>query len=66
MAYDPSLVDPMRKELTDLGVLEMHTADEVDSVLGKAEGTTLVIVNSVCGCAAANARPGVALALQHP
>lgn len=65
MAYDPSLVEPMRKELTDLGVLEMHTADEVDSVLGKSEGTTLVIVNSVCGCAAANARPGVALAMQY-
>jgi putative YphP/YqiW family bacilliredoxin len=64
--YDPALVDPMRRELTDLGVEEMRTATEVDAVLGKKEGTILVVVNSVCGCAAANARPGVALALKHP
>ncbi|SVB95463.1 uncharacterized protein METZ01_LOCUS248317, partial [marine metagenome] len=55
MPYDPSLVEPMRKELTNLGVEEMRTAGEVDVALGKVEGTTLVVVNSVCGCAAANA-----------
>lgn len=65
MPYDPALVAPMREELTRLGVEEMRTAQEVDAVLGKKEGTVLVVVNSVCGCAAANARPGVALALQH-
>lgn len=65
MPYDPMLVAPMRKELTDLGIQEMKTIAEVDAVLGKKEGTVLVVVNSVCGCAAANARPGVALALQH-
>ena len=65
MPYDPKLVQPMREELTCLGVQELRTAEEVDEVLGDSRGTTLVIVNSVCGCAAANARPAVALALQH-
>ncbi|MEE2710322.1 MAG: BrxA/BrxB family bacilliredoxin [Gemmatimonadota bacterium] len=65
MPYDPSLVEPLRKELTNLGVEEMRTAGEVDAALGKAEGTTLVVVNSVCGCAASNARPGVAIAIRH-
>lgn len=63
--YDANLVQPMREELTRLGVLELRTADEVDEILGRGEGTTLVVVNSVCGCAAANARPAVGLALQH-
>ena len=65
MPYDERLVQPMREELTRLGVRELRTAEEVDEVLGRREGTTLVIVNSVCGCAAANARPAVALALEH-
>lgn len=65
MPYDPALVQPMRDELTALGVVELSTAEEVDTVLGSAEGTTMVVVNSVCGCAAANARPAVALALRH-
>ncbi len=65
MPYDQSLVEPMRRELTDLGVVEMRTPDEVDAILTKAEGTTLVIVNSVCGCAASNARPAVAFALNN-
>ncbi|HET6228644.1 MAG TPA: BrxA/BrxB family bacilliredoxin [Longimicrobiaceae bacterium] len=64
MPYDERLVAPMRQELTRLGVREMRTADEVDEVLGQADGTTLVVVNSVCGCAARNARPAVAQALQ--
>ncbi len=55
----------MREELTRLGVRELRTAEEVDEVLGRREGATMVVVNSVCGCAAAKARPAVALALQH-
>lgn len=63
--YDERLVAPMRRELTELGVEEMRTADEVDSKLKGAKGTALVVVNSVCGCAARMARPAVAKALQH-
>lgn len=55
----------MRRELTDLGVEEMRTAEEVDSKLKDAKGTALVVVNSVCGCAARMARPAVAKALQN-
>ena len=65
MPYDPNLVRPMREELTRIGVKELRTADDVDKVLAAAEGTTLVVVNSVCGCAAGNARPAVAMALRH-
>ena len=65
MMYDERLVAPMRQELTRLGVEEMRTAEEVDAKLKDAPGTTLVIVNSVCGCSARNARPAVARALQH-
>lgn len=63
--YDERFVTPMRQELTRLGVEEMRTAEEVDARLGNAEGTTLVVVNSVCGCAARNARPAVAKAILH-
>lgn len=63
--YDERLVAPMRAELTRLGVEELRTADAVDAKLKNAQGTTLVVVNSVCGCAARNARPAVAKALQH-
>lgn len=63
--YDERFVTPMRQELTQLGVEEMRTADEVDARLKASKGTTLVVVNSVCGCAARNARPAVASALQH-
>ncbi|HEX5437945.1 MAG TPA: BrxA/BrxB family bacilliredoxin [Gemmatimonadaceae bacterium] len=66
MPYDERFVTPMRQELTRLGVEEMRTPDEVDRKLDGAEGTTLVVVNSICGCAARNARPAVALALRHP
>ena len=65
MPYDPVVVQPMRDELTTLGLRELRTAEEVDEILGSAEGTTMVVVNSVCGCAAGNARPAVALALRH-
>jgi putative YphP/YqiW family bacilliredoxin len=63
--YDERFVTPMRQELTQLGVEEMRTAQEVDAKLKDSKGTTLVVVNSVCGCAARNARPAVARALQH-
>ena len=59
--YSEELCDPMRKDLTDYGFVEMKTANEVDEKLSKKEGTLLVLVNSVCGCAAANARPAVKL-----
>ncbi len=63
--YDERFVTPMRQELTKLGVEEMRTPAEVDAKLMHAKGTTLVVVNSVCGCAARNARPAVASALEH-
>ena len=63
--YDPTLVQPMRDELTRLGFEELRTPEDVDAVLGKERDTTLVVVNSVCGCAARNARPAAALALRN-
>ena len=63
--YDEMIVTPMRKELTQLGVQETKTAAAVDAVLGEKKGTVLLVVNSVCGCAAGNARPAVAMALEH-
>jgi putative YphP/YqiW family bacilliredoxin len=65
MMYDERFVTPMRQELTRLGVEEMRTAAEVDAKLKDVSGTTLVVVNSICGCAARNARPAVASALRH-
>ena len=65
MMYDERLLTPMREELTRLGLEELRTADAVDAALPKASGTALVVVNSVCGCAARNARPAIALALHH-
>lgn len=62
--YDPTLVQPMRDEVTRLGARELRTPDEVDAAMAES-GTTLVFVNSVCGCAAGGARPGLRLALQH-
>lgn len=64
--YDETMVAPMRSELTDLGIKETRSAAEVDQVLKEGKGTVLVVVNSVCGCAAANARPAVSIAMQHP
>lgn len=66
MPYDERLVAPMRAELTGLGVEELRTVADVDRVLGDPHGTQLVFVNSVCGCAAGSARPGLARALQDP
>ena len=63
--YDERFVTPMRQELTRLGVEELRSAADVDARLKDTPGTTLVVVNSVCGCAARNARPAVASALRH-
>ena len=63
--YPEFMIAPMREELTRFGVRELRTAGEVDDALTKTFGTVMVVVNSVCGCAAGKARPGVALALQH-
>tara|TARA_R110002050_G_scaffold245922_2_gene383673 strand:+ start:34171 stop:34581 length:411 start_codon:yes stop_codon:yes gene_type:complete len=62
--YPAELVKPMREDLTKVGFEELHTAEAVDLALAK-EGTTLIVVNSVCGCAAANARPGARMSLQN-
>lgn len=62
--YDPQMVQPFREELTSLGVEELLAADAVDEAIGKP-GTTLVFVNSVCGCAAGSARPGLRLSLMN-
>lgn len=64
MAYPEHLIAPMREELTRLGVEELRTAEAVDRAVA-ASGTLMVVVNSVCGCAAGRARPGIALALAH-
>ncbi|QHT67594.1 BrxA/BrxB family bacilliredoxin [Rhodocytophaga rosea] len=63
--YPEQLVAPMRQDLTIAGFQELKTADEVKKVLDETSGTTLVVVNSVCGCAAGAARPGVKLAIQN-
>ena len=65
MPYDERIVTPMRQELTRLGFLEMTSAAEVDKIMGSSKGTNLVVINSVCGCAAGMARPGIALAVKH-
>ncbi|WP_040254470.1 BrxA/BrxB family bacilliredoxin [Psychroserpens mesophilus] len=62
--YPAELVKPMREDLTKVGFEELHTSEAVETALAK-EGTTLVVVNSVCGCAAANARPGARMSLQN-
>ena len=65
MPYPEILIRPMREDLTRLGVEELRTAEQVDETIRNSKGTLMVVVNSVCGCAAGKARPGVALALQH-
>jgi putative YphP/YqiW family bacilliredoxin len=62
--YPPELVKPMREDLTKVGFTELYNAEDVNNTLNKP-GTTLVVVNSVCGCAAANARPAAAMSLQN-
>lgn len=66
MPYPEDLVRPMRAELTQAGVKELKTAAEVDAFMQDKSGSAMLIVNSVCGCAAGGARPGVRLALQSP
>jgi putative YphP/YqiW family bacilliredoxin len=62
--YPEFLIAPMREELTQLGVKELRTPEQVDAAV-KQTGTLMIVVNSVCGCAAGKARPGIAMALQH-
>ncbi len=65
MAYPEFFVAPMRAELSSLGVEELRTAADVDRTVAESTGTLMIVVNSVCGCAAGKARPGLALALRH-
>jgi putative YphP/YqiW family bacilliredoxin len=65
MRYPEQLIAPMRQDLTQYGVVETRTPEEVDRTLGPKSGAVLMIVNSVCGCAAGKARPAVGMALQH-
>jgi putative YphP/YqiW family bacilliredoxin len=64
MPYPEQFVAPMREELTRLGIQELRTSGEVDQAVA-AKGTVMIVVNSVCGCAAGKARPGIAMALRH-
>ena len=65
MPYPEIMIRPMREELTRLGFEELKTSEQVDETLQSSSGTLMVVVNSICGCAAGKARPGIALALQH-
>jgi putative YphP/YqiW family bacilliredoxin len=65
MPYPEYICTPMRQELTNAGFQELKTPEEVDSNIPTGEGTALLVLNSVCGCAAGTARPGVRLALQN-
>lgn len=65
MPYPEPFIAPMRAELTRLGIEELRTAAEVDTAVRDTRGTLLIVVNSICGCAAGKARPGLALALDH-
>ena len=65
MPYPESFIGPMREELTRLGVKELRTPEAVDALLAEKDKTIMVVVNSMCGCAAGKARPGIAQALQH-
>ena len=65
MPYDPVLVAPMRVEMVQMGAQELHTPEEVDAFMADRTGTALLFVNSVCGCAAGSARPGLRHALQN-
>jgi putative YphP/YqiW family bacilliredoxin len=65
MPYPEYLIAPMRGEMTEMGARELRTADAVDDVVKNSSGVVMMVVNSVCGCAAGKARPGIARALQH-
>jgi putative YphP/YqiW family bacilliredoxin len=64
--FPEHMIRPMREELTTIGFREMRTPDDVDEVVKRENGTLLIVVNSVCGCAAGRARPAVASSLSHP
>lgn len=66
MPYSEMLIAPMRGEMTAMGAKELKTAAEVDDAVKNTKGTLMLVVNSVCGCAAGKARPGIAMAMQHP
>jgi putative YphP/YqiW family bacilliredoxin len=63
--YPPELVKPMKEDLTNVGFNELTNSQEVDAMIQNTQGSLLVVVNSVCGCAAGNMRPGVKLSLNH-
>ena len=65
MQYDPRAIQPFRDELTRIGFRELRTAADVDQALAREKGTNFIVINSVCGCAAGKARPGIALALRE-
>ncbi len=65
MPFDPVMIQPFRDELLELGIKELITAQDVDDTLSNNKGTMLVVINSVCGCAAGKARPAIRKALQH-
>ncbi|HLP15501.1 MAG TPA: BrxA/BrxB family bacilliredoxin [Bacteroidota bacterium] len=65
MAYDSVLIQPFRDELTEVGIRELRTSSDVEAELRESKGTVLVVVNSVCGCAAGKARPGVRIAMEQ-
>ena len=66
MPYPEQLIAPMRGDLTQYGVEEARTPEDVEQLLGPKSGTVLMVVNSICGCAAGRARPAIGLALRHP
>ncbi|HEX8458323.1 MAG TPA: BrxA/BrxB family bacilliredoxin [Pyrinomonadaceae bacterium] len=66
MPYPEIMIRPMREELTRLGIEEARTPEQVDEAVKNTDGAVMVVVNSVCGCAAGKARPGIARAMQHP
>ncbi len=66
MRYPAESIGPMRRELARLGVQETRTPEEVDALLTPQSGTVMMVINSMCGCAAGRARPTTALALRHP
>jgi putative YphP/YqiW family bacilliredoxin len=66
MPYPEMLIAPMRGEMTAMGAKELKTAADVDEAVKNTRGTLMLVVNSVCGCAAGKARPGIAMAMQHP
>ena len=65
MPYPEMLIAPMRGEMTDMGAIELKSAAAVDDAVKNTTGTLMIVVNSVCGCAAGKARPGIAMALKH-